>query len=179
METAMTPENASRLDMLSRQLNENLMSAAFCVKEIGEIARSELDGNGHAERGANGAGQRRGEPNPMQRPLLDESTLSAIWKGKPLHLGHTRGFWLLARLAGRPNQYVTHLDLLREVWDDEFKDTTVLRSVVWRLRVKLQEGGMGDLASAIIGHHGRYMLDLSNVPHHRDVTAMPHRMSQG
>ena len=61
----------------------------------------------------------RGRADPVERPLLDESTLSVIWKGKSLHLGNTLAFRLLERLARCPNQYVTHLDLLRDVWEDE------------------------------------------------------------
>lgn len=156
----MTPEKARRLNMLSKQLSENLMSAAFCAKEIDEIAHAELDGDHDANPGANGAGQKRGEPCHMRRPLLDESTLSVIWKDKTLHLGHTRSFWLLARLARRPGQYVTHLDLLRDVWDDADRTTATIKSLVRRLRAKLHQGGMGDLAAAILGHNGHYMLNL-------------------
>ncbi|MCX5684110.1 MAG: winged helix-turn-helix domain-containing protein [Planctomycetota bacterium] len=156
----MTPENARKLKLLSSQLTESLMNAALCAKEIGEIARAEIDDTDGGP-GASGNGHRRNRANAQQRPLLDEATLSVIWRGRTLHLGHTQGFWLLARLARRPNQYITHVDLLEEVWDDEFTDTSVLRAGVQRLRVKLRRGGMGDLADAIAGHRGRYMLNLS------------------
>ena len=112
------------------------------------------------------------------RPLLDEATLSVIWRGKTLHLGHSKGFWLLASLARRVNQYVTHLDLLREIWDDEFADAQLLRAGMKRLRNRLRQGGMADLAEALIGHHGCYMLDLARVKCHRQVTAVSHRTSQ-
>ena len=174
----MTPEKVRRLTMLSRQLTENLMSAALCAKEISEIARDEADDGPDGRPGANDNGHRRNGVNAQQRPLLDEATLSVIWRGRTLHLGHTQGFWLLARLARCPNHYITHLDLLQEIWDDEFADTTLLRAGVQRLRVKLRQGGMGDLADAIAGHHGRYMLDLSAAPRHGNVTAMSHRTLQ-
>ena len=112
------------------------------------------------------------------RPLMDESTLSMMWHGKTLHLGNTQGFWLLTRLVRCANRYVTHVDLLREIWDDEFADTGALRAGIRRLRLKLRRGGMADLAGAIIGHHGRYMLDLAIASHHTEVTAMSHRTSQ-
>ncbi|MBM4018456.1 MAG: winged helix-turn-helix transcriptional regulator [Planctomycetes bacterium] len=156
----MIPENVRKLKLLSRQLTESLMNAALCAKEIGEIARAEID-DPDGGPGANGNGRQRNRANTQQRPLLDEATLSVIWRGRTLHLGHTQGFWLLARLARRPNQYITHVDLLGEIWDDEFTDTSVLRAGVQRLRVKLRRGGMGDLADAIAGHRGRYMLNLS------------------
>ncbi len=157
----MTPENARRLNMLSRQLAESLMSAALCANEISEIAGSEIDDSTGGGVGDNGDGHRGNCARTQQRPLLDEATLSVVWRGRTLHLGHTQGFWLLARLARNPNRYVTHVDLMQEIWDDEFAETTLLRAGVRRLRVKLRQGGMGDLADAIAGHRGRYVLNLS------------------
>ncbi len=94
-----------------------------------------------------------------------------LWNGKALHLGHTHGFWLLARLSRSANQYVTHLDLIQEIWDNDLTDTAVLRAGVRRLRIKLRRGGMGDLADAIVGHRGRYILDLNGWRRHTEVTA--------
>jgi DNA-binding response OmpR family regulator len=156
----MTPQEVRRLNMLNKQLTEYLTSAALCAKAIGEIALAELDDDGRASLAANGSGKKHRELRRRQRPLLDETTLSVIWKDKTLHLGHTRSFWLLAHLARRLGQYVTHLDLLRDVWDNEELATATIRSLVRRLRAKLQQGGMGDLAAAILGHNGRYMLNL-------------------
>ncbi len=177
-ETAMTTEHARRLDMLSRQLTESLMSAAICAKEIGEIAHAQAEDDDKGKPGANDNGRgRSGSPNE-QRPLLDEATLTVTWRGRTLHLGYTQGFRLLTRLARRATQYVTHLDLLREIWDDDFADTTLLRAGMQRLKVKLRRGGMADLADAIVGHRGRYMLDLAAVPRHRKIMPMSHRTSQ-
>jgi hypothetical protein len=170
----MTAENSRRLVLLNRQLNEHLMSAALCQKEIGAIALAEAnhhdDGNGQARlplRSDTGI-----------RPLMDESTLSVIWHGRTLHLGNTQGFWLLTRLLRCANRYVTHVDLLRELWDDEFADTGLLRAGIQRLRVKLRRGGMADLAGSITGHHGRYMLDLAMVSRHTEVIAISQPTSQ-
>lgn len=160
----MTPEKLCKLNILSRQLTENLMSAAHCAKEISDIAQSDDDNFGVLL--TNGDGNRKNGSRMDHRPLLDEATLSVTWRGRTLHLGHTQGFWLLSRLARRINQYVTHVDLLKDVWDDEFVDTTLLRAGVQRLRRKLRHGGMGDLAKAITGHHGRYMLDLTGASRH-------------
>jgi hypothetical protein len=155
-ETAMSPDNVRRLDALASQLNETIMTAAICAHEIHALALAESDDDAHAGPDRHAAGL----PYPKQRPLLDESTLSVIWKGKTLHLGHTLAFRFLARLARRPNQYVTHLDLLRDVWDDEELATATIRSLVRELRRKLRVGGMTDLATAIRGHNGRYILEL-------------------
>jgi DNA-binding response OmpR family regulator len=155
----MTPDKVRRLDALASQLSEALMTAAICAQEIHALVRTHIDSEMHIEPGrtANGSAH---FVQDRQRPLLDESTLSVLWNDKTLHLGHTLAYRLLARLARRPNQYVTHLDLIRDVWDDDDLATATIRSLVRELRRKLRSGGMTDLADAIRGHNGRYILDL-------------------
>jgi DNA-binding response OmpR family regulator len=150
--TAMTTQQAARLDQLISQLAEKLMTAAICADEIRSAIRNEI------ERTTGDDAVEHGGTTTAQRPLLDPSSFSVIWHGKRLELGHTRPFWLLHRLARCPNQYVTHLDLLHDVWDDEDLRTATIRSVVRHLRRQLCEGGMGDLADAIQGHRGHYVL---------------------
>ena len=156
----MTPYKARLLDSLTTQLAETLMTAAICAQEIRAVVRGELDDDvfGRAENSRSELATSL--PRQNHRPLLDDSTLSVIWKGKRVHLGNTLHFQLLAHLARRPNQYVTHLDLLQEVWEDEDMATATIRSVVRHLRRRLRDGGMCDLADAIRGHRGRYILEL-------------------
>lgn len=168
----MTTDRDSRLDVLCRQLTENIMSTALCAQQIVDVVREMHGDESRPDIGINGEGCFG--KIPCQRPLLDESTLSVVWKGRMLHLGHTQGYWLLARLARSINRYVTHVDLIQEIWDDEFTDTTTLRAGMRRLRVKLRCGGMGDLADAIVGHHGRYMLSLTQPQRHTSVTRSSH-----
>lgn len=168
----MTTDPDRSLDVLCRQLTESIMGAVLCAQEIATIVRETRYGDGRPCVTENG--HQRRENTPLGRPFLDEPTLSVVWNGKMLHLGHTQGFWLLARLTRSANQYVTHLDLIQEIWDDDFTDTTVLRAGMRRLRTKLRRGGMGDLADSIVGHHGRYMLDLTAPPRHTEVTAPSH-----
>ena len=156
----MNPDKARRLDVLTGQLAETLMSAAICADEIRAIVRTELDNEAPRPTTQFGAGLAPNQPPRKQRPLLDESTMSVFWKGRSLHLGNTLPFRFLARLARRPNQYVTHPDLLRDVWDDPLLATATIRSVVRHLRDRLRNGGMNDLAAAIRGHKGRYILEL-------------------
>ena len=153
----MEQEGIHRLDRLTCQLAETLMNAAFCVEEIRAVVRVEIDvkATGHI----GGQPTERTSAN-ASRPILCESTLRVSWKGRSLHLGNTVSFRLLGRLARRPNQYVTHLDLLHDVWDDEDLETGTIRSMVRHLRRKLRDGGMGGLAHAIRGHNGRYILEL-------------------
>lgn len=112
------------------------------------------------------------------RPLLDETTLSVIWRDRGLRLGYNKEFRLLAHLARHANQYVTHVDLLEEIWEDDFADVALLRAGIQRLKTKLRRGGMGDLADAVIGCKGRYILDLAADPRHRKVIVMSHEKSQ-
>src|SRR4051794_3274914 len=85
-EPAMDADKAQRLNALAGQLAEALMTAAICAQEIQAAARTEID---EAELGHRPAGLVPRPPDLVERPLLDESTLSVTWKGKALHLGNT------------------------------------------------------------------------------------------
>jgi DNA-binding response OmpR family regulator len=166
----MATHSDRKLDVLCKRLTETVMGAALCANEIIAMVR-EMHGDGDiAAANSNGRWDRDG--HSAQRPLLDESTLSVFWNGGVLALGHTQAFWLLARLTRSTNQYVTHVDLIQEVWDDDFTKAATLRAGVRRLRRKLRDGGMGDLANAIVGHHGRYILNLNTPPRHTEVTVL-------
>ena len=156
----MTPETVLRLDALAGQLAEILRTATFCVQEIQSVVRTVSLGAmpSSLNRCANGFADSL--TLEKQRPLIDESTLSVFWNSKKLHLGYTRVFRFLACLARRPNQYVTHIDLLCDVWDDEDVEPATIRSLVSELRRRLRKGGMAELASAIQGHNERYILNL-------------------
>lgn len=160
----MFPNSVDKLQLLSRQLTEHLMSAAICAREIGEIVQM-------GDRRPSTNGKRAKASTNAPRPLLDEATLSVIWRDQTLYLGYTIEFRLLAYLTRRVNQYVTHVDLLQEIWDDDFAESSVLRAAIQRLRAKLRQGGMGDLAEAVTGCKGRYILDLASADH---VTKMSH-----
>ena len=153
----MDADTVRRLNVLAGQLAEALTTAAICAREIQAAVRTEID---EADLGHRSDGFVSRPADPVERPQLDESTLSVIWRGKALHLGNTLAFRLLERLARRPNQYVTHLDLLRDVWEDEYTATATIRSLVRQLRRKLRGAGWVDLATAIRGHNGRYVLSL-------------------
>jgi len=153
----MDADTTRRLNALAGQLAEALMTAANCAREIQAIVSTEID---EADLGHRSNGFASRPADLVERPLLDESTLSVVWRGKALHLGNTLAFRLLERLARCPNQYVTHLDLLRDVWEDEYTATATIRSLVRQLRRKLRGAGWTDLAAAIRGHNGHYVLSL-------------------
>lgn len=155
----MTPETLRRLFSLSNQLAETLMAAALCAEEIRTTVRNAVGGNVDSSYRHNSGSILAADPR-RPRPLLDESTMRVLWKGRSAPLGHTLSFRLMERLSRRPNQYVTHLDLLREVWENENLKLATVRSVVRKLRQKLRRHGMDELADAIRGHNGRYILEL-------------------
>jgi DNA-binding response OmpR family regulator len=100
-------------------------------------------------------------PGDDRRPVIDDARLTVTFRGRTCYLGHTLPFRLLARLARRPGCYVTHDDLLADVWDGGRRSDRVVRVTVKVLRRKLREAGMGDLAAAIDGSApGRYALRL-------------------
>lgn len=151
----MTTEDVRRLFALSNQLAENLTAAVLCAEEIREVVRDRVAGDPSLS-------NTRSRPVIVirERPVLNELSKRVFWKGRSAHLGNTQYFRILDRLARRPNQYVTHLDLMREVWENEEMPLSTVRSVVRILRQKLRDDDMGELADAIRGHNGRYMLDL-------------------
>ena len=155
----MNLDKVQRLAQLTNQLSETLMTAAICAQEIRSEISAELEAWDDVEVSCSVDGRRRSSTK-NNRPLLDKTTLQVSWNGKSLHLGHTRAFSLLNRLSRCPNQYVTHLDLLNDVWDNEELSTATIRSAVRHLRRRLRDGEMGELAAAIRGHNGRYVLNL-------------------
>ncbi len=99
-------------------------------------------------------------PVKQGRPTVDRETLSVSWKNHTCFLGNTLLLLFFERLARSPNRYVSHLDLLDEVWGGERKASTI-RGVAKRLRDRFQEAGMGKLAKAIDGSvTGYYGLKL-------------------
>jgi DNA-binding response OmpR family regulator len=75
-------------------------------------------------------------------------------------MGYTLLFRLLNAMALRPNRYLTHEELLDQVWGNTRSDATI-RSAIRELRNRLRRAGMGDLAEAIDGNNpGRYGLML-------------------
>lgn len=127
-EIVMIREETACVLKLTSRLVEALMTAVICTQELRAALHTDVAQNGTSN-GSTNANSLRGQQRLTVRPLLDESTLCVIWNGKSLHLGHTRAFRLMERLARRPNQYVTHVELLRDVWDDEALTIATIRSV--------------------------------------------------
>lgn len=156
----MIAANTRDLSLLTEQLVEHLMAAVLFANKIQEAMAAEHLMIGNADGPGAVAASIHQSVRIKERPILDSSTLTMMWKGKHLHLGHTLSFRLMAVLIRRSNRYVTHVDLAEEVWDTDDMSTATIRSQVRELRRKLRQCGMSDLATAIRGHNGRYILDL-------------------
>jgi DNA-binding response OmpR family regulator len=97
-----------------------------------------------------------------RRFVVDQSSLSVKYRGRSCFLGNTLTFRFIARLAERPNAYVSHDELLVDVWEGNRSDAAI-RSVVKMLRRKLRSAGLVELANAIDGSaSGHYSLKLLN-----------------
>jgi DNA-binding response OmpR family regulator len=88
--------------------------------------------------------------------IIDEETFSVHWANRTCRLGNTLSFGLLARLALRPNQFISYEVLCKDVWKDEYTSHEAVRSAVKVLRRKLIAAGMADLAEAIDGRNSRH-----------------------
>jgi DNA-binding response OmpR family regulator len=103
----------------------------------------------------------RDDAQPARADLvIDAARFSVHFRGRNCFLGNTLPFRLLARLAQRPDTYVSHEDLLAEVWEGVRSEGAV-RAVVKTLRQRLRRAGLGELADAIDGTvRGHYALRL-------------------
>jgi DNA-binding response OmpR family regulator len=94
------------------------------------------------------------------RLFIDHDRLQVAFAGRVCVLGNTLPFKLLERLARRPNTYVTHDELLSDVWEG-IRSESAIRSAIKRLRQALRRQGLSKLADAIDGTSaGRYCLHL-------------------
>jgi DNA-binding response OmpR family regulator len=101
-------------------------------------------------------------PQGRKYLFIDSNRLQVGFRGRTCVLGNTLSFKLLERLARHPNIYVTHDELLSDVWHG-VRSESAIRSVVKRLRQTLRQQGLPELADAIDGtSSGRYCLRLEN-----------------
>jgi len=102
------------------------------------------------------------EPSPAPQPLvIDPAQRTVQFRGRTCFLGGRLPFRLLSRLARRPNTFVSHEDLLDDVWEGAVRSDDAVRSAVKALRQRLRKAGLGDLADAIDGTvPGHYALRI-------------------
>ena len=94
--------------------------------------------------------------DPTYRSCHVESRLV----GSSCNLGATIPLRLLDRLCRRPNCFVCHENLLQDVWHGSRKSQSTVRSTIRRLKSRLRNAGMEDLACRIRCEGGRYAFML-------------------
>ncbi len=147
-----------------RQIQQSLqLLAAANAAAVEQIERTisllaialELDDCVSRARKASGGAVR--DLRADDRPIVNLATFSVAWRGRTCFLGNTLLFWFFDRLASCPNRYVSHVDLLDDVWRGE-RESTTIRGVAKRLRDRLSRCGMEELANSIDGsvpgHYG-------------------------
>jgi|GEM_PF-6423501 len=139
-------------DLLRRMVRGlgSVLRDAECALEILE-ARRELGG-------------RAATDDALLRGLLDEGRFVVCWNGAECHLGPTILYRLLRRLAISANQYLTHEEILDDVWGGDPRSPSAVRTAVYGLRRKLVENRMPEIAAAIDGKgSGHYALRLDRL----------------
>lgn len=155
----MDADTTRRLNALAGQLAEALMTAALCAREIQAAVRTEADEADLGHR-PDECVPKPPHPGAHPHPVVDRSRFEVTLAGRTCRLGNTIPFRFLARLAESPGRYVSHEQLIDDVWDGHGSDDA-LRSVVKHLRRRLREAGLDDLACAIDGlTPGHFVLRL-------------------
>jgi DNA-binding response OmpR family regulator len=95
--------------------------------------------------------------------LVDDERFVVRWRGRECGLGNTLLFRLFRRLATSPDRYVSHVDLIDDVWGAE-RSSVAIRAAVRKLRRRLAAARMEDLAAAIDGKsRGYYRLRTDRI----------------
>lgn len=85
----------------------------------------------------------------FHRPIVDAAGMAVIWRGSRCPLGYTRLFDLIERLIRTPNRWFPYDQLLKDVWKDQYLGDGAIKAAVTRLKAKLADSGMGELAQMI------------------------------
>ena len=145
----MNTHDRDRLLVLWRRVLRAMQILQTTVSEIvGIMARvvPAPDGPGSL---SNLMGKADDEPALFDRPIVDMVAMTVTWRGGRCPLGYTRLLDLMERLVRNPRRWIPYDRLLREVWGDEMLGENTIKVAVTRLKAKLIEYGMADLAQNI------------------------------
>jgi hypothetical protein len=91
------------------------------------------------------------------RLIIDRSTFTVSYKGRPCSLGNTLAFRLIERFAKSPGTYI-HLDTVKiEVWNDEYAEDEAVQRQISTLRKKLKKAGIKNIIETEVGGYYRLM----------------------
>jgi DNA-binding response OmpR family regulator len=155
---------AERMQLMHKRAEALQAELRLCIREIVELAGA---APGDETIGTRSRVQRptesRLDSDASTPPLADEMTFCIRWAGKVCHLGYTIPFKLFARLARRPNVFISHSQLIEDVWLGACRSDETIRSEVRHLRLRLRSARMSDLAAAIKGQDHHYGLILQPI----------------
>lgn len=126
-------------------LVESYSLAIGQIEQTIALLNEELAASGDAPFASTSLDKRTGKV-----PRVDRQTLCVHWQGKTCFLGNTLLLRFFERLCRSPNRYVAYHELLNDVWQGQ-RDNSTIRGIAKRLRDRLMEHGMADLAASING----------------------------
>jgi hypothetical protein len=136
---------------------------AACATELHDTLEQwdELDDAGGAL--ANLLGTQLDDPADLYvKPIMDSAAMTVTWHGRTCRLGPSILFRLMAGLARRPGDYIAVDRLRHDVWQGNHVSDEAMRAAVKRLKGRLVEAGMGELAAGIRSDMRHYGLHLDH-----------------
>ena len=146
----MTPQDARRIAILAQRLArvQTISDATFC--EVQEILTRNSDARLSQGPLSNLIGSSTGDPPLLwSRPIVDSAAMTLTWRGRSCRLQNKILFNLIDRLVRRPGHLVHYDRLLRDAWEGQTRTDEAIRNAVYRLKLRLREAHMSDLAAAI------------------------------
>jgi hypothetical protein len=159
----MTSRDARRLAMLAHRVGriQSITAAAFAeLQEI--LARNAVALIGPGPLPNLLGSDAHDSASLFLRPVVDAGAMTVTWRGRSCSLRNKVLFNLLDRLARRPGHLVHYDRLLRDAWEGQTRADETIRNAVYRLKVRLRDADMADLAAAIqsSGRRCGLMLDF-------------------
>jgi DNA-binding response OmpR family regulator len=146
---------------LLKRLARILRLAAKCAAELQEVLIDWGEFNDVGGALANLLGTQLDDPAELyDKPIMNDGPRTITWQGRTCRLGPLVLFRLMARLAQHPGEVVPFDRLKTEAWRCRVSPDAI-RAGVCRLRRRLTNAGMGDLAEAIRSERKSYYLDLN------------------
>jgi hypothetical protein len=146
----MTTQDARRLATLAQRVGriQSITAAAFAeLREI--LARSAGASVGPGPLPNLLGSDADDSASLFLRPVVDAGAMTVTWRGRSCSLRNKVLFNLLDRLARRPGHFVHYDRLLRDAWEGQTRTDETIRNAVYRLKVRLRDADMTDLAAAI------------------------------
>lgn len=96
----------------------------------------------------------------IDTPLACMDTYSIYSGDKTCALGNTKEFRFAWILCHKAPHYVSYNDIAELVWDSDFYDPHLIKNMKLRVKKKLQQAGMDELAERIESTPQHYRLTL-------------------